>query len=44
MPIEDQSGNSYLLYKLGDLELLLVELLTRALARRGPDFMDPCLV
>ena len=44
MPIENPSENSYLLYKFGDLELLWAELITWALARLGPDFMDPCLV
>ena len=44
MPIDDQSEHSYLLYKLGVFELLLAELITQALARLGPEFMNPCLV
>ena len=44
MPVKDESEDSHLLHKLGDLSFLLAELITRALARLRPDSMDPCLV
>ena len=44
MPVEDQSQDEHLHYKLGDIGLSTAEQFTPALARLGPVAMDPCLV
>lgn len=42
MPVEDQTEDANLHYKLGGIAP--AELITPTLARLGPDSMDPCLV